>query len=230
MKNAVLTLRQQQLDAAKRPYKARGSKLNRCQTCLLSISLCICEQKEPADCGSAVCLLMYHNESFKPSNTGRLIADIVPDNYAFRWDRVVPDPALLRLLTDPSYAPIIVFPAENVSKERIIERVNHVADKKPLYIFLDGTWREAKKMFNKSPYLDQLPVLSVTPSQLSEYRLRSAAHPHQLGTAEVACLIFEQNNELDAAKKLTEHFMRLRNHYLKGKRSTLTKFEQDVDC
>jgi DTW domain-containing protein YfiP len=40
-------------------------------------------------------------------------------------------------------------------------------DKRPLFILLDGTWAEARKMFGRSPYLDGLPVLSLQPNQIS---------------------------------------------------------------
>ena len=220
MKNSVLVLRQKQIAAAKREFKARGSKLSRCESCLLSEHLCICDNLEVAeDCQSAVCLLMYHNESFKPSNTGRLIADVEPDNHAFRWDRTEPDEALLSLLKDSSYQPIVVFPADSAEPERVITKVERIESKKPLFIFLDGTWREAKKMFRKSEYLDTFPVLSVSPDSLSDYKLRVAPHAHQLGTAEVACVVLAEAGESSAAEKLTAHFIDFRDAYLKGKRS-----------
>ena len=36
---------------------------------------------------------------------------------------------------------------------------------------LDGSWREAKKMFRKSPYLDKLPLVSFNPKQFIESEL-----------------------------------------------------------
>lgn len=48
------------------------------------------------------------------------------------------------------------------------------AGKPPLFIMLDGIPPEARKMFRKSPYLDNLPVISVDLSRLSAYRLREA--------------------------------------------------------
>ncbi|WP_440055302.1 tRNA-uridine aminocarboxypropyltransferase [Pseudoalteromonas sp. T1lg65] len=221
MNNSVLALRQRQIASAQREYKARGSKLARCECCLLAVSLCICDKVKIANSNVAVCLLMYHNESFKPSNTGRLIADVLPDNHAFRWDRTDPDPTLLALLSSPFYQPIVVFPAEGVESERVISKVEREEGKKPLFIFLDGTWREAKKMFRKSPYLDSFPVLSIAPDKLSDYKLRVAPHEHQLGTAEVACVVLEECAEHDAAQKLTDHFVDFRDAYLKGKRSKL---------
>ena len=219
MKNAVLALRAQQISESRREFNARGAKMTRCQQCLLAELYCICEGVVQADCDAAMCLLMYHNESFKPSNTGRLIAEIVPENYAFRWDRTDPDAKLLALINDPQYQPMVVFPAEDVEPGRAVTEVNITAGKKPLFIFLDGTWREAKKMIRKSPYLDNLPVLSITADKLSDYRLRVAPHAHQLGTAEVAIMVLALAGEKDAASKLEQHFIKFRDAYLLGKRN-----------
>ncbi len=218
MINSVLTLRAKQLAASKREFRARGAKLKRCDHCLIDINECICDGIEVAECGLAVCMLMYKNESFKPSNTGRLIADVVPDNYAFCWDRTQPDPKLINLLNNDKYQPIVIFPDDNLPKERIIKSLPKIEAKIPLLIFLDGTWREAKKMIRKSPYLDKFPVLSISPDKLSEYKLRVAIHDHHLGTAEVAIMVLEMAQEFDAAKKLEKHFTDFREAYLKCKK------------
>ena len=218
-KNSVLALRAQQISESRREFNARGGKMDRCEQCLIAKHYCICEGAEYASCDAAVCLLMYHNESFKPSNTGRLIAEIVPENYAFRWDRTSPDPALLALLNNDKYQPFVIFPAEDVETDRVVTQVEPVAGKTPLFIFLDGTWREAKKMIRKSPYLDNLPVLSITAQKLSDYRLRVAPHAHQLGTAEVAIMVLALANEVDASTKLEQHFIKFRDAYLLGKRN-----------
>ena len=219
MKNAVLALRAKQLETSKREFNARGGKMIRCEGCLLSVNYCICAGIEVANCHSAVCLLMSHNESYKPSNTGRLIADIIPDHYAFRWQRTEVEPELLALIANPIYQPIIVFPNDNLPASRFIEKIDVTEGKKPLFIFLDGTWREAKRMMRKSPYLDHLPILSITPDKLSEYKLRVAAFDNHLGTAEVAIMVLEMANELDASAKLERHFIDFREAYLSGKRN-----------
>ena len=219
LKNSVLALRAQQISESRREFNARGGKMDRCDQCLIAKHYCICEGAEYASCNAAVCLLMYHNESFKPSNTGRLIAEIVPDNHAFRWDRTSPDPALLALLNNDKYQPFVIFPAEDVETDRVVTQVETHAGKQPLFIFLDGTWREAKKMIRKSPYLDNLPVLSITAEKLSDYRLRVAPHAHQLGTAEVAIMVLALAGEVDASTKLEQHFIKFRDAYLLGKRN-----------
>ncbi len=199
---------------------ARGSKVKRCPVCLLPCTGCICAARPAPVKGSAFCFLMYWGEAFKPSNTGRLIADVVQDNHAYLWERTKVDEALLQLLADPQYAPIVVFPRQYTEPERCIDSLADLGSgthgKTPLYIMLDGTWREAKKMF-KSPYLASLPVLGIEPEQGSLYQLREAAHKHQLCTAEVASMVLALGGEVETAEALMDYFEVFRRQYIAGK-------------
>ena len=218
--NSVLALRTQELAKATRVFNARGSKVSRCGQCLLPLSDCICAEK-PAPCGSsAFCFIMYTGECYKPSNTGRIIADVISDNHAFVWDRTRPDATLLALLSDERYAPIVVFPQQYAEAGRCIDSPLTLSavqqGKTPLFVMLDGTWREAKKMF-KSPYLATLPVLGIQPEQASGYALREAAHLHQLCTAEVAIEILHLAEDHAAATALQQYFSTFRSAYIRGK-------------
>ena len=102
----------------------------------------------------------------KPSNTGRFIADILPNTAAFQWSRTEPPQALLDLVAHPDYQPMVVFPASYAGPDRQVLRAPP-SGKPPLFIMLDGTWTEARKMFRKSPYLDALPIISVDLSRIS---------------------------------------------------------------
>jgi DTW domain-containing protein YfiP len=81
---------------------------------------------------------------------------------------------------------------------------------------LDGTWREASKMF-KSPSFATLPVLGIQPEKASTYQLREAAHEHQLCTAEVAIEILKMADDNHAADALAEYFYQFRKAYIAGK-------------
>lgn len=218
--NSVQILRQQQLALSTREFKARGYKVKRCEICLIPLNSCICHARPKVKSDSAFCLLMYKNEYYKPSNTGRIIADVIEQNFAFRWDRVAPDPALLRLLNNPSYAPIVVFPQQYATAERCIASPSELTAveqaKTLLFVMLDGTWREAKKMF-KSPSLAHLPVLGIQPQQASRYQLREAAHEHQLCTAEVAIEVLKLAEDHQAAEALAQYFEVFRQAYIVGK-------------
>ena len=218
--NTVHILRKKQLLLSTKEFKARGYKVKRCDKCLIPEKKCICAHRPTISCHSAFCLVMYKNEYYKPTNTGKLIADVIPDNYAFRWDRVAPDPILIELLKNPKYAPILVFPQQYAEADRCIDSpydlVGIQQGKTPLFVMLDGTWREASKMF-KSPSFAKLPVLSIQPKKASSYQLREAAHVHQLCTAEVAIEVLKMTADNHAAEALGEYFHQFKKAYIAGK-------------
>jgi DTW domain-containing protein YfiP len=164
---------------------------------------------------------MANIEPLKPSNTGWLVADVVADTFAFGWARTETDPALLALLADPQWQPYVVFPGEFVAPERVVHAVPHDAngqcDKRPLFILLDATWAEARKMFRKSPYLDALPVLSLQPAQISRYQLRRSRRDDHFCTSEVAALCLELAGEHHAANTLEAYLDVYTHHYLQAK-------------
>ncbi|GLH26504.1 DTW domain-containing protein [Enterobacter sp. 200527-13] len=159
---------------------------------------------------------MFDTEPMKPSNTGRLIADILPDTAAFQWSRTEPPQALLDLVANPDYQPMVVFPASYAGEDRQVLSAPP-SGKPPLFIMLDGTWTEARKMFRKSPYLDSLPVISVDLSRVSAYRLREAHADGQYCTAEVAIALLDLAGDTVAAGALGSHFSCFRERYLAGK-------------
>ena len=162
-------------------------------------------------------------EPLKPSNTGWLIADVVADTFAFGWARTEVDPALLALLADPQWQPYVVFPGEYVLPERVVTELlalpatDSASAKRPLFILLDATWPEARKMFRKSPYLDRLPVLSLQPQQLSRYLLRRSRCEAHLCTSEVAALCLELAGDHAAALALEAYLDVFTHHYLQAK-------------
>jgi DTW domain-containing protein YfiP len=86
-----------------------------------------------------------------------------------------------------------------------------------LFVLLDGTWTEARKMFRKSPYLDRWPVLSLQPEAASRYRLRRSYRAEHLCTAEVAALCLAMAGDTHAAQTLSAYFDVFTAHYLTGK-------------
>jgi len=173
-----------------------------------------------------VCLVMGDIEALKPSNTGWLIADLVPSTFAFGWSRTEVDPELMAVLTDPQWQPFLVFPAEFAEPGRVVTQVLPsttemplASGPKPLFVLLDGTWAEARKMFRKSPYLDRLPVLSLHPDQVSGYRLRRSSHEHHFCTSEVAALCLALAGEDRAADTLAAWLDVFSAHYLSVKRN-----------
>lgn len=206
---------------ATKPYASRGNKVLRCRRCLLPHDVCTCAWRQPCQSNAAFALVMYDTEVLKPSNSGRLIADLIPDTHAFLWSRTQPDANLLALLADPQYQPYLVFPAEYaLVQQQVVEQllpstnsaqsgapnITAAAAKTPLFVLLDGCWREAVKMFRKSPYLHTIPMLSFSPESIAHYRLRKGQRDFQLGTAEVAVLALQACGETANAEALADWF------------------------
>lgn len=217
--HVVSRLRASRLARSVKPFLARGGiKGDRCAGCRLVPSHCICAVRPDVSTQAGVCLLMADIEPLKPSNTGWLIADVVKDTFAFGWSRTQVDPAVLRLLADPQWQPFVVFPGEFVAPERVVQTVQTEAtEKRPLFILLDATWPEARKMFRKSPYLDALPVLSLNPEQVSNYQLRRARRDDHFCTSEVASLCLDLVGEAVAAQTLQTYLDVYTHHYLQAK-------------
>ncbi|WP_052130794.1 tRNA-uridine aminocarboxypropyltransferase [Erwinia typographi] len=226
--NAVLRLRAERLARATRPFLARGNRTLRCQRCLLPEKNCLCETLRPQQARSRFCLVMFDTEPLKPSNTGRLIADILPETQAFGWSRTEPDPALLSAVQDPTIQPVVVFPASYAEAGRPVLNQPPLAGKPPLFIMLDGTWTEARKMFRKSPWLDALPVMSLTLTKPSNYQLRKVHAKGQHCTAEVAAELLLQAGDVVAGEALFRHFDLFRQRYLAGKPQRSTAQRADV--
>jgi hypothetical protein len=219
--HAVSRLRAARLARSTKPFLARGgSDKPRCAGCRLAITHCLCAMRPVVATNAGVCLIMADIEALKPSNTGWLIADVVGDTFAFGWARTEVDPALLALLADPQWQPYVVFPGEFVSPERVVTQVqaSEVSNgRKPLFVLLDATWPEARKMFRKSPYLDKLPVLSLASEQISRYKLRRSKRDDHFCTSEVGALCLELAGESKAAQTLEAYLDVFTHHYLQAK-------------
>ncbi len=221
--HAVARLRAQRLAASVRPFHARGGSAGRCEHCRLPPAYCLCDLKPAVATRAGMCLLMGDIEALKPSNTGWLIADLVADTWAFPWARTSVDERLLALLDDPRWQPYVVFPGEFVAPPRVVtDRVREDAalpeGRRPLFVLLDGTWTEARKMFNKSPYLARFPVLSLRPGKNSIYRLRRSNRDDHFCTAEVASFCLDLAGEARAGEMLAAYLDVFSEHYLQAKR------------
>ena len=182
----------------------------------------MCALRPHGDVQLGFCLLMADIEPLKPSNTGWLVADMVPHTFAFSWARTETDRALLALLADPAWQPYVVFPGEFVAPHRVVhalasEDAASSLGKRPLFILLDGTWAQARKMFRKSPYLDAFPVLSLAPPQMTPYQLRRSGRDDHFCTSEVAALCLALAGEVHTAQTLQAYLGVYTHRYLRAK-------------
>ncbi|MBB3191436.1 tRNA-uridine aminocarboxypropyltransferase [Halomonas cerina] len=217
----------------RREFKARGSFVTRCAGCHLPALNCLCPYRVQAESHARVWLLTHPLEHHKPTNTGRLIRDVLPDTEVFTWYRTAPDARLLTLLDDARYAPFVIFPDDHEDYVHRVVGMDAVAERQeegriPVFIILDGTWRQARRIFRKSPYLADLPVLPLTTERLTRYRLRKPASAAHLCTAEVAVELLRQAGDVVAAEVLDDTFDAFNDSYAASRRHA--KLEQPTSA
>ncbi len=201
-------LRQHCTSISTRPFLARGAKLTRCQFCLMSQAACFCHTRKPLTLEIDLVLLYHRDEIHKPTNSGRLIADLFPtQTHAFLWSRKDPDPRLLTLLEDKSRQVLLLFPDKNMKNpvyDLTLER-NSGLNKKITLILLDATWKQASKMFHLSQWLRQLPCISINMAKQKAFLVRHAKHDMQFATAEVSALALNALGYEDQAHQLMQY-------------------------
>ncbi|SFX70182.1 tRNA-uridine aminocarboxypropyltransferase [Marinospirillum alkaliphilum] len=197
-------------DFPRRPFRARGSFVRRCDGCRMPKDYCICRFRTEVLASAQFWVLMHTEEVNKPTNTARLIGDTLADTRVFAWDRMQPPAELLALLQDPAYQPFIIFPDDQPDyQHRVVDFTSArqgQEQRRPVFLLLDGTWRQARRMFRKSPWMDHLPVLPLRTEQKTDYRLRKPASEQHLCTAEVGIELLKLSGDLQAAEVLQQYF------------------------
>lgn len=212
IKHSYHSLRQARLARATKPFNARGARLIRCERCLLGQAYCICSLAIPADCGADWILLMHEDEVLKPTNTGRLVADVFPScTQVFEWARTEAPEGLLPLLMDPNRLVVVIFPADGALTPAVIAHQAQLLNRRLTLVLLDGTWKQARKMFNRTPWLASFPCVAV-PLQTALYSLRKAAHSGCLSTVEAAIGLLDHLDPA-AGQALASYFLSFNQGY-----------------
>ncbi|GGY74148.1 DTW domain-containing protein [Cellvibrio zantedeschiae] len=216
-KNQFQLLRERCIADSTRVFSARGKSVVRCEQCQLAAYACICDWQPQLQSHVEFVLLLHRIEIFKPTNTGRLIADLFPRTHAYCWSRTEPDQALLDLLQDENRQCFIVFPADTPeAKAKPREVFSEVPDNNKIktFILLDATWKQSSRMFHLSRWLESVPCISLPQGALRGYAVRKSHQEDYLSTAEAAALCLQMAGENTNSERLLDYFQLFNEHYL----------------
>lgn len=171
-----------------------------CNKCGLPIINCICNIVPKIETKAKIGILSTEREFRRPSNTARLLKLVNPESTELiLWERTNTSEKLIEYINSEDYELYILFPMENDDlSERKFEHKS--SERTPVFIILDGTWKEALKILRKSDYLKKLPRISLNPIHKSEYTLRRGASEGELCTIEAAIEVLKLNYELENAQ------------------------------
>ncbi|WP_261885002.1 tRNA-uridine aminocarboxypropyltransferase [Vibrio pomeroyi] len=171
---------------------------------------CICHRIPSTESQTHVVLLTHENELSRDTNTGKLLQQSLEQCESFVWQRKTPPAELMTLLEDETRQPFLLFPSdESVECQQAV--LNKANDREPLFIILDGTWQEAKKMLNKSPWLQSIPQVHLDIASESSYTLRRNQDSGHLCTCEVGVELLKTLGEEEPARLINDYYQ----HYLK---------------
>ncbi|SPF38179.1 DTW domain protein [Candidatus Desulfosporosinus infrequens] len=192
-----------------------------CNECGLPIINCICNKSVPVCTKAKLWILSSEREFYRPSNTARLLRLINPDSTEiFLWERTKSPKQLIDYISMEKYATFVLFPTENekLENEKLENRKVEFkrTDRITAFIILDGTWKEARKIFRKSDFLKGLPVASLEPNYASNYDLRRGAVEGNLCTIEAAIEILKITGEIGPAQNIEDYYKLFLKSYRAG--------------
>jgi len=169
-------------------------------------------------------LLTHERELNKASNTGRLVKKCLGDSVeVIVWKRTEPDLNLIELIHQGKVA--MLYPnrpsqysassveldhdatlsESGVTNNKTCESKTNVEDFE-LFLILDSTWQEARKMYNRSAYLQQATKINLQVDIPSIYRKRRNQIEGGLSTAECAIELLKQKGKQSLASELQKDF------------------------
>lgn len=194
------------------------SLYDNCSQCGLPSINCICDKISKIRSHAKFWILSTEREFYRPSNTARLIKLSNPDSTeVFLWERTKFPEELIEKINDEKYIPYLLFPAEDdAAKNRKV--IYKAIGKIPAFIIIDGTWKEAKKIFKKSECLNKVQIISLEPNYKSKYDLRKGADSGHLCTIETAIEVLKLSNEIKSSKIVDEVY----NLFLKSFKASIS--------
>lgn len=206
---------------SQRDFVARGSNAERCPTCLMASFACFCHKRHPSSTSIQFTLLYHYTEIHKPTNSGRLIADLFPNQVdAYIWSRTEPDKHLIERLEKHHGHSIILYPCTDHREKNKA----HIAQLPTLnnallhVIVLDATWRLASKMLHQSRWLDSIPTFGISENVQKTFMVRQAKHDHQFATAEVVSMLLAQHGETLQSELLADYYDTFNQHSVLSRR------------
>lgn len=146
-----------------------------------------------------ITLLTHFKEFEKRSNTGRLVVDVLGNAAEqLRWDRMNPPVRLVEEIEAGGVA--LVYPGASDGNDGDLSGITR-------FVIIDGTWHEARKIHQRSPYLQKIRRIGLATGEKSVYNLRKNQKESGLCTAECVIEVLRLTGNIAEAEMLQERFL-----------------------
>lgn len=152
-----------------------------CPKCEKAIAACFCHKLDEYSIDSQIIILRHPTEKGHPLGTAKIAELSLNKCKTITAEDFTQNDELNELLSKEKC--YLVFPTD--SEQDLTNKTS--SDKKKTFIFIDGTWKKAKKILYLNPKLSKLPTISIKPSTPSRYVLRKEPKENYLSTLEAIC-------------------------------------------
>ena len=161
-----------------------------CAMCCRPQSACICQWITPVAHVTEVLILQHPLEVDHAKNSARLLHLSLPRSRMLTGEAF--DPRGMGAVADSPHYTVLLYPQTPHDPAPVPEPAQLQDLARLRLVVLDGTWRKSRKMLHLSPWLQQLPRLSLEAMPASHYVIRKAHKPGQLSTLEATCAALAQ--------------------------------------
>ena len=178
-----------------------------CYRCFRPTKNCLCSDINAFDTRTRFVILMHPKESRKVKlGTGRLTHLCLKNSEILLGVDFTEDQRINRLIKDPVYYPVILYPGENSTDIAEFHFPESVPDKKKiLVIVIDASWTLAKKMLKLSTNLQALHKIHFRPQGPSRYMIKQQPHEYCLSTIESVYFLLQELDILGIEKCRGQH-------------------------
>lgn len=160
----------------------RAHQKARCRSCGLHLDLCLCAGLPVVRTPFDVLIIQHFIEEHRPTNTGRLIARMLPRSRLVQYGRL-DQPLDRALFGEPGRRHILLFPrygSRELTREDLVP-----PDGTPVTLVVpDGNWRQASRMSRRNAILQEMPCLALPPGRPGAWTIRNSRRQERLCTAE----------------------------------------------
>ncbi len=155
-----------------------------CDGCGRPETVCLCSHLSFFDLPFRLIILQDPDESRHPLSTAPLLQRMARESCLLVGDTFTPD-VLLKECPPASVA--LLYPSDQSPPLEISQARSQIKT----VLVLDGTWRKARRLMLRNPWLDALPRLALTPQSPSLY-LRKSPRADGLSTLEAVLTLADE--------------------------------------
>ena len=167
-----------------------------CYACYRAKKNCLCDSIKPFSTRMRFVILMHAKEDQKQkTGTARLAKMCLKNAELLVGTDFSHNNRVDSLIQDPSYSPFVLYPGPEAVNFKTLGD-DPLPDGKTLLVFvIDGTWRGAKRLLNKSRNIRALPRLSFARSYISQFIIKRQPMEHCVSTIEAVYYLCKEAEE-----------------------------------